>query len=246
MAKSSGLGMACLVAGYNLSGDIGVIDNVHGGNSPLDVTGIDMSANERIGGLRDGGMEFTAFFNPAANQEHARFKLLPTTDQIVSVAHRLTVGNAVASCVGKQINYDPTRGADGSLTEKINIEANGFGIEWGTVLAWAVQGSAGATPSHDFTASSAFGLQAYLQLVSFTGTSITVAIQESSDNGAGDPFANVTGGVFTAATAVGAQRIATSNSLTVERYLRVNTTGTFSAALFLVQVTRNPIAGQVF
>lgn len=246
MAKSSGLGMACMVAGFDLSGDIGVIDRISGGNSPLDVTGIDKSAPERIGGQRTGGMEFTAWFNPAVGAAHDRFGNLPTTDQIVTVSKSLTAGAAAVSCVGKQINYDPTRGTDGSLSEKITVESNGFGVEWGVVLAYALQGSAGAVTSVDFGASSAFGLQAYLQVLLFTGTSVTVAIQESSDNAVGDPFANVTGGVFTAATAPGAQRIATSNALTVERYLRVNTTGTFSQALFLVHVVRNPIAAQVF
>ena len=126
------------------------------------------------------------------------------------------------------------------------MEANGFGLEWGVVLAYVLQGGAAATPSLDFGASSAFGLQAYLQVLLFSGTSVTATIQESSDNAVGDPFANVVGGGFVAASAIGAQRIATSNTLTVERYLRVNTTGTFTTALILVHVMRNEIAGVVF
>lgn len=246
MAKSSGLGMACMVGGYDLSGDIGVIDRIGGGNSPIDVTGINVSGPERVGGKRSGDLGFTAHFNPATNQEHDRFSNLPTTDQIVSVSHRTTAGSAGASCVAKQVNYDPTRGDDGSLTEKIDMQSNAFGLEWGNVLTYALQGSAGATASLDFGASSAFGLQAYLQLIIFAGTSITCTIQESSDNAVGDPFAAVVGGAFTAATAIGTQRIATSNTLTVERYLRVLTTGTFSSALFLIHVMRNTVAGQVF
>jgi hypothetical protein len=52
----------------------------------------------------------------------------------------------------------------------------------------------------------------------------------------------VTGGGFTAATGVTSQRIATSSSQTVERYLRVVTTGTFSSAVFAVTVVRNDTA----
>ena len=74
---------------------------------------------------------------------------------------------------------------------------------------------------------------------SFTGTSVTVKIQESSDNGAGDAWADVTGGGFTAATGVTTQRLETARGQTVERYLRAVTTGTFSSATFAVVAVRN-------
>jgi hypothetical protein len=99
--------------------------------------------------------------------------------------------------------------------------------------------------SVDFgTGSTAFGLrlQAYLHVTAFTGTSCTVKLQESSDDGAGDAFADVTGGSFGAQTAVGASRIATSATQTVERYLRVVTTGTFTVCNFHVTIVRNATA----
>jgi hypothetical protein len=86
-----------------------------------------------------------------------------------------------------------------------------------------------------------FGLQAYLHVFAVVGTSVTVKLQESSDN-SGDAYADVTGGGFTAVTAVagtGSQRIQTSRTQTIERYLRVVTTGTFSSATFAVAVVRN-------
>ncbi|MGH3587159.1 MAG: hypothetical protein ACRDQ0_12630, partial [Pseudonocardia sp.] len=89
----------------------------------------------------------------------------------------------------------------------------------------------------------AFGLQAWLHVFSFTGTSCTVKIQESSDDAAGDAFADVTGGAFAAASAVGAQRIATG-AINVERYLRIVTTGTFSECTFAVTACRNETAVQ--
>ncbi|MBH1939044.1 hypothetical protein I5Q34_33115, partial [Streptomyces sp. AV19] len=51
-----------------------------------------------------------------------------------------------------------------------------------------------------------------------------------------------TGGAFTAATGVTSERIATAAGQTVERYLRVVTTGTFSNAVFAVSVVRNSTA----
>ncbi len=77
--------------------------------------------------------------------------------------------------------------------------------------------------------------------MSFTGTDIVIAVQESSDDGAGDAFADVTNGVFTSAAAIGSERIATTNTDAIEQYLRINTTtvGGFTECTFAVVVVRN-------
>jgi hypothetical protein len=64
-------------------------------------------------------------------------------------------------------------------------------------------------------------------------------LQESSEvDGNTDTFADVTGGAFSI-QAAGSERIATANDQTVEQYLRVVTTGTFTNLVFAVQVVRN-------
>jgi hypothetical protein len=242
MAKQTGLGDNCYVSGYDLSGDIGSLSRIGGSAAYLDVTGIDKSAMERRLGPRDGYIDFTAFFNDAAGQEHVALSTLPTADRIVTYHRSTVLGAPGAALMAKQINYDPTRPQDGSFTEAVQTVANGFGLEWGDQLTAGKRSDTTATAgtSVDAGASSAFGLQAYLQVFSFTGTSITIAIQESSDDGGGDAFTNVTDGVFTAVTsAPDSERIATSNSQTVEQYLRINTTGTFSECTFAVVVVRN-------
>jgi len=101
-------------------------------------------------------------------------------------------------------------------------------------------------PTWTWTAVTAFGAQAYLQVTAFTGTDVTVKIQDSADNSS---FADVTGLAFTATTAAHTtQRIATANNATIRRYLRVATTtsGGFTSATFAVMLTRNQVAGQVF
>jgi len=245
VAKQSGLGDNLYVAGYDLSGDISALGRIGGGPTALDVTGIDKSAFERIGGLRDGSLEFASYFNDAAGQAHPRLSTLPTTDVSITYCRGTTLGNPAAAIVAKQINYDGTRGDDGAFTFAVQAQANGYGLEWGRQLTAGKRTDTTATngSSVDFgTGSTAFGLQAYLHVFAFTGTSVTVTIQESSDDGAGDAWAAVTGGAFTAATGVTSERIATSASQTVERYLRVVTSGTFSNAVFAVTVVRNDTA----
>ena len=253
--KQSGMGDNLYVAGYDLSGDTGSIERIGGGNSPLVVTGINKSAFERIGGLRDAGIDWTSWFNPSALAQHVALSPRPTTDVLVTYFRGTTIGKPAASMVAKQVGYDPTRGEDGSLSFSLNAVANGYGLEWGEQLTAGLRTDTSATAGTAWRdpgmATTNFGLQAYLQVIAFTGSpadDITIRLQESSDNGA-DTYANVTGGSFTTLVvgttdAPFTQRIATATNLAVEQYLKVTTTSTtgFTSCTFAVMVVRNAVA----
>jgi hypothetical protein len=242
MTKQSGLGDRLFVAGYNLSGDITAIGNIGGGPAALDCTGIDKSGFERIGGIRDGRLEATSWFNPTAAAGHDRLGNLPTTDQIVTYCRGTTLGNAAACLVGKQVNYDGTRGNDGALTFAVSAQAAaGVPLEWGRQLTAGIRTDTTATngSSVDHGAATAHGLAAYLHVFAFTGTSVTVTLQDSADNSS---FAAITGAAFTAATGITSQRITTATGSAVRRYVRAVTTGTFSSAQFAVTLVRHEIA----
>lgn len=242
MAKQSGLGDNLYVAGIDLSGDIGSLQRIGGGPAALDLTGIDKSAHERLGGKRDGAIDFSAFFNDDTSQAHPTLKTLPTTDRIITYCRGTLIGNPAASLVGKQINYDGNRGQDGSLTLAVAAQANGYGIDWGRQLTAGKRTDSAATNGAgvDFTTvSTAFGWQAFLHVFAFTGTSVTVTLQDSADNAA---FANLAGGAFTAAAGVTSERLEGGRTATVRRYLRVITSGVFSNAVFAVMFVRNDTA----
>lgn len=244
MTKAAGLGMRCYVGGYNLSGDVGSIGRIAGGPAALDLTDITQSAYERAGGLRSGGIDWSSYFNPA--RAHPVLAALPRTDVLVTVATSVTIGDPAASCVALQIGYDGSRAQDGSFPLAVSAQSDGYGLEWGQLLTAGerTDGSATATGTGlDGTASSAFGAQFYFHLTAFTGTSVTIKIQDSADNSS---FSDLASATTTAMTAIGYQRIAISNAATVRRYLRVATVGTFSNAVFVVNAVRNAIAGQVF
>lgn len=251
MSKSSGLGDALHIAGFDSSGDIQALGNVGGGPALLNFTGIDKSAYERKGGLRDGRIEYTAFFNHVAAGvgTHERLSALPRTDQIVTYCRGTALGSDAASLVSKQINYDPSRADDGMFTFGVSAQANGFGLEWGNLLTPGIRTDTAATNGTgiDTTASASFGGQAYLQAFSFTGTDVTVKIQDSADNAT---FADVAGFAFTQITGgtPSAERIALGNTATLRRYLRVSTatTGGFTSLAFAVNVIKNEVAGVVF
>jgi hypothetical protein len=251
MAKASGLGDALLVDGYNLSGDTQDLKRYSGWNTPIDVTGIDKSAYERVGGIRDGQINWTSHFNTTANQEHAALSTLPSTDRTVTYFRGLALGSPAACCITKQLNYDMTRGTDGKINLDLNAQANGYGLEWGYQLTPGLRTDTTATTGatldrqlYDLLdlnggglgTSTSLGWQAYLQVTAFSGTSVTVTIKDSPDN---ITFTSLTGGAFTAATAIGAQRLASASGATVNRYVRAYTTGTFSSATFAVVFVPN-------
>lgn len=239
MAKKSGLGQQIFVHGYDLSGDVATINNAGSPRELLDITGLNASAHERVMGLSDGNLGVSSWFNDATEQEHAAFKGLVTTDRIVTWAFGATRGDVAACLVGKQINYDPSRGSDGSLSFTIDTQAaSGVPLEWGNTLTTGKEthSSAGSSTSRDDGAATSAGMVAYLEVVDIDSGTPTVTIQQSSDNGSSDAFATVLS--FTAvaaASAPTAERVTVSGA--VERYLRVTTTGTFSNLDFCV-VTR--------
>ncbi|MFF7949140.1 hypothetical protein [Streptomyces griseorubiginosus] len=250
MAKTGGLGDNLYIAGFDASGDIQQLGSISGGPALLNFTSIDKSAYVRQGGLRSGQIEYTAFFNHVAvtGGTHEKLAALPTTDQILTYCRGTTLGDPAASLVSKQINYDPTRGDDGMLTFGVSAQSNGYGIEWGRQLTAGLRTDTAATNGTgiDTAASASFGGQAYLHVTAFTGTDVTVKIQDSADNVS---FADVAGFAFTQVTAAPAsERIALGNTATLRRYLRAVTvtTGGVTSVTFSVNVIKNEVANVVF
>ena len=248
MAKQNGLGDGFIIGGYYIPNDISAVTRISGGPALGENTGIDKSAMERWALNRDGGIDFTAYFNDATDRAHAILKTLPRTDTLVTYLRSTILGAPSAVCNALQNNYDGNRGADGSLPFSVVSNANGYGLEWGIQLTAGQRTDTAATngTSVDGAASSAFGAQAYLQYQSVVGTSVTVTIEDSADNVS---FAAITGLAFTAvagAAAPGFQRLATTNTATIRRYVRAVTAGTFSSAVFQVTFNRNESAGVVF
>ena len=243
MAKTSGLGQGLVVDGIDLSGDTGSAQAIGSSRPTTSVTGIDKSAFERLHLLRDGRLDWSSWFNPAVGAAHAELSTLPTADRIVTYLAGRTAGDWAASMVAKQLNYDPTRNTDGSLTIGLQARANRYGLEWGRELTAGLQvfTGAGNGTAVDFTAvSTAFGLQAYAQVLAITGTQdVDIAITDSAN---GTDFAAIGAGVaFPTFTGVGAARIQTSRTEVIRRHLRVEITSTFTTATILVAVKRNRI-----
>jgi hypothetical protein len=100
--------------------------------------------------------------------------------------------------------------------------------------------------SIDTTASASFGGQAYMQVTAFTGTDVTLKIQDSADDAS---WADVASFGFTQVTAApDTERIALANTATIRRYVRVVavTAGGFTALSYVVAMNKNSAAGVTF
>jgi hypothetical protein len=245
--KSTGMGARVGVGGYDVGGSTNSLSRISGGPSPIDLTDVTQSAFERKGGKRDGGMTIVSYYNTDAGASHAVYSPLPTADALFTYTNGSSIGSPVANVIGKQIGYDGSRGDDGSYLLTVDAQANGYGLSWGRLAtAWtridsAATAAAAVSPLDLGSASpGAFGLVMFVHLFAFTGTSVTIKLQESSDNGA-DAYADVVGGT-TGALVAARQGIRIATGLiNVERYLKVITTGTFSNAEFAVSVFRHPV-----
>jgi hypothetical protein len=245
MTKESGLGDSLFVAEFDLSGDVGQVNNVNNPRSLLGVSSIQDLAEARILGRKDGSIGFTSYWNISAGQAHPVLSALPTTDRIVSYFHGSTLGNPAASMTAKLIDYAPTLGADGSLLVTNTAQANGYGLEWsggGTgdgMLTTGKQSFATGTvngSSIDLGAvSTLFGAAAYLHVFSVASGTATFAVQDSADNSS---FSDVTGMVFAAATGATSERVQGAVGATVQRYVRLQGRGTHGAAVVACNFVR--------
>ena len=237
MAKSSGVAGGFYVGGYDLSGDVGAVDNLSSPRATQDVTGIGQSAMDRLLMPGSGEIAFKSFFNDAALQEHVILGALPTTDTQVVYAKGQAIGDVCAMLVAKQIDYNPSRNSDGSLEFTITASStSGVPLEWGVMLSAAddTHGSAGSSSSLDSGASSSAGAAAYLQVIDINSGTPTFKIEDSTNDSSWSDlvsFSAVANGnepAFERKTVSG----------TVNRYLRVTSTGTFSNAKFIIGIRR--------
>lgn len=247
MSKQSGLGDNYFAGGYDLSGDTNSLSSIACPLATIDTTGINKFGHERIGGLHDGDLQWVSYFDPALNQAHPVLSALPTADVGAMYCRGTAIGNPVASMVGKQLNYDPTRSAAGDLTVKVQIQANGYGLSWGQQLTAGIRTDTAATngASLNTTAATSFGWVAYLQVFAFTGTDATVTIQDSADNSS---WANLASGAFAQITAGrSSQRLAVGGTATVRQYVRAITTtvGGFTSVAFAVALTKYQVASDI-
>lgn len=253
MAKASGLGQRFYIGNFtspastfafDLSGDIAAMNSCHGGPALVQVPALNSLAMERIGGRRDGGMQVTSYFNPAATlQAHAAWSTLPTTDLLAMYLTSTVVGDPAAAVWGPYVDYNGKRAADGGMLWDVPLLGDGFGLEWCQILkARGTDASAANGTSIDFgSVSTLFGASVYILVFSLATGTMTPEIQDSADNITFVAIAGMTMSAVSTAAANHAQRVQSTTAQTIRRYVRIASTGTFTnanwAAVFIRHLT---------
>jgi hypothetical protein len=134
MAKQSGLGLAV----YNVDDAAGTVKDLRNdiGNFGIstpravqDVTGLDVSANERLLLLADLSVDQAVFFNPATGRSHDVLKTVSSTS--VQRTWTMTVGGVTLTGEMLITDYGITRAEGGAITIKAPmVLANGAVPTW--------------------------------------------------------------------------------------------------------------------
>ena len=239
MAKKSGLGQQLFQGIYDLSGDVSAIGSWSTPVGVLDVTGINKSANERIQGIVSGSLSYNVFFNDAAGAAHLASRV-PPTSTVLTWSMGGTVGDVAGMVAGLATSYDGSRSADGMITFDIKHLNNSTPPVWGVMLTPGLKTDTSAAngATLDQGAQTTAGAEAILHVTSFTGSNFTATVQDSSD---GSSWGTLK--AFTQVTAAGSERVTVSG--TVERYVRVISTGTFNPVNFAVSFRRGAATDRV-
>lgn len=234
MAKQTGIPSKLWIDAFDVSGDIGVINNVGSSRAQLDVTSIQSDYMERLPGIGDATLSFSSFFNTAG--AHAQLRAMATANKIITVSLGTAIGAVASTMAGPEVTYSTVRGADGSLVSTVEaVSNNGQGNEWGNLGANQSFASAGSAATLDGGAATTTGAAAVLHLTSIGSGTATFKVQDSADDSSYD---DVSGLAFTASSAGTAQRVSTAAGATLRRYTKVVATGTFGTAVAAVNVIR--------
>ena len=239
MAKKSGLAQKLFQGVFDLSGDVSSISNWSTPVGSYEVTGIDKSGVERIQGLVSGTLSYNVFFNDATAAAHLASRVPPSSTLLTWMLGQ-TVGDVCGMFNGVATNYDPSRGPDGSISFDIETLSNSTPPVWGVALTPGLKTDTSAAngATLDQGAQTSAGAEAILHVTSFTGSNFTATVQDSAN---GSDWGTLV--AFTQVTGTGSERVTISS--TVERYVRVISSGTFNPVSFAVSFRRGDATDRV-
>lgn len=234
MAKTNGLGVRIYANGYDLNTDVNALSGVGTNQALLDTTALANAATARTIGLRDSTLTVNGWFDNATGFSHDAFSAI-SGDAEVIMTMGTSRGDSACGMVADQSSYNIDRSQGSAIATTVEFStSDGEGLNWGVVLTDGPEqtdSSATNSASVDNSTSSSNGGIALISVESIGSGTATVKVQDSSDDAVWADLAS-----FTAVTGRTSEAVSVSGS--IDRYLRVQTTGTFTDISFVVQMTR--------
>lgn len=232
MAFIHGKNTAILVDEFDLSAFFNSAD-VAATLETAETTTFGNAAKTYIPGLADATLSLAGMFDGSASavDEVLRGALGGSALITVLPAGAGTIGNRASVAEALETSYGITAAVADAVSVSAEAQVTNGLIPALLLADLAARTAIGQTAALDNAASTSNGAKAFLHLTAFTGTDVTIKVQDSPDN---STWADLI--TFTQATAETSETASATG--TVERYLRVDISGTFTSVTFAVVVAR--------
>lgn len=233
MAFVHGKDSGVFVAQFDLSGDFTQYDFTKEIQA-VDITTLGNSDRVYLAGLHSGKISIQGVFNDATDKSDEEFTNLLGSSAVITASPTAAaaIGDRAFMVDGFIENYQPRSPGNDAVRFTSGFQASA-GAYTGQIIHHNNQeSSTGNFASVDGGAQTTAGATAFLHVTQFSGTNATVTVEDSTDDAI---FGSLV--AFTAATGVTSEKVSVTG--TVERYVRIALTGTFTTITFVVSFARH-------
>ncbi len=205
-------------------------------NELADVSAYQDEDRNFIGGLITASATLGGHFDQATGAINDELENSLKTATLLSVAYGVALSDRWVGLEIQASDYSLSPPVGDVVVVNYTAQASRGGASRGTVLhpLANVETSSGEETHVDQGAATARGCVAFIHLVAFTGSDITVLIEDAATDAG---YATLV--TFTQLTGIGSERIVIAAAAsTPNRWLKVSWTGTFSSAKFVVGMER--------
>lgn len=200
----------------------------------VDVTTFGNNDRVYVAGVGGHTLSLGGLFNASLSDPEWNTQLSGQVTKVMTVGvGGTTIGNRGYLHQGHLTGHAVRSSNDDAVRLNVSMQGTGAVGDGVFLHALGAETSTGAFSSVDEAASSANGGIGHLHVTAFTGTDVTIKIQDSADDAAWADlitFSSVTGVTSERATVTG----------TIDRYVRANiTAGTFTTVTFAVAFARS-------
>ena len=236
MVFQHGKSAAVFVAQFDLSSDFTQY-NFSKNRQVVDTTGFGNDDRVFIAGIGDGSISVQGMFNAAANQQDPVIDSIDGVETVITASPQgaAAIGNRAHMVNGFVENYQPRATQNDAVRFSSGVTASA-GAYTGVLLHHNNQeSSTGATASIDNTVQTTDGATAFLHVTQFSGTDATVTIEDAVTE---PTYGSLV--AFTQVTGLTSEKVTVAGN--VEKFARINLTGTFTTITFVVSFARHLIS----
>ena len=236
MANAHGKDIAIYLGDTDVSGFLNA-NAITINNELADTTAYADEDRTHLAGLITGTATLGGHFDGASGAIDEELTNSLKTSTLLSVAYGAALSDRWIGMQLQASDYtiSPPVG-DVSVVSYV-AQADDAGVSRGTVLhpIANVETGAGSETKVDQAAATALGCIAFLHVIAFTGTDITITIEDGATEGGA--FTELVG--FTQVTGITSERVKVAAAATTpNRWVHVDWTGTFSSCTFIVGMER--------